>query len=585
MKTIDLIKKDLSKVPSLKDFKDKIELDFPKDPKFGDYSTNVAMRMAKSGEKPVEIAEKIKKELQDLNLDYIEKIEVASPGFINFFLSKVFLITQLSNLLDTSKKTVKTGQTIVVEYTDPNPFKEFHIGHLYSNIVGESIARTREYLGTDVKRVCYQGDVGLHVAKAIFGMQKKMKDQKLNLKDIEEKPIDERIKFLGESYALGDREYEKNEAKNAINDLNRKIYYKDPEILSFYEKGRKWSLEYFDLIYKRLGTSFDKFYFESDAGKKGLQIVKEHLKDGVFEESDGAIIFDAQRYGLHKRVFVNSMGLPTYEAKELGLAVQKNEDFHYDLSIIVTAAEITEYFKVLIKALSLIYPDLAKRTVHIGHGFVKLPAGKMSSRSGNVLTAQWLLDESVSAVKKQFEDMDAETAEKVGVGAVKYSLLKSGIGRDVVFNFEESISLEGNSGPYLQYSYVRAKSVLARFAGSSARRAKAKEELFSGLGLKTRSEGRQNFSNFKPEVVGSGEEGLLKKLVKFNDQTFFTDDFSQHNLCNYLYELASIFNLFYAKNPILKSENEGFRLALTKAVANILEQGLGLLGIETPSRM
>ena len=462
-----------------------------------------------------------------------------------------------------SKWIDRTGQTVIVEFTDPNPFKEFHIGHLYSNIVGESLSRIQNFKGKRVKRLCYQGDVGLHVAKAIYGMKKKFDEAKTSIDEIEKEELEVRIKFMGEAYALGDKAYndESSEAKSEIIELNKKIYAKDPSILSLYEKGRAWSLGYFDIIYARLGTKFDKFYFESEAGPRGLEIVKKHIKDGTFEESDGAVIFDGEKYGLHKRVFINSLGLPTYEAKELGLAMQKAEDFQFNLSIIVTAKEVSDYFKVLFKALSLIDSDLASKMVHVGHGFVKLPEGKMSSRTGNIITGTWLLDEAVNKVKQSHPEMDDKTAEDVGIGAVKYSLLKSGMGNDVVFNFDESISMEGNSGPYIQYTNVRCLSVLKKSG-------KVKFE-----------------AEFSKEAIGTSDMPLLKKLAKFESQFIFTEDFSQSTLCTYLYELASIFNTFYSESPILKSQNEDFRLMLTRATSEVLTQGLDLLGIVAPSHM
>lgn len=561
MNIADKLQSDLASIASLKDLKkEEIEIESPKDPKFGDYSTNIALKLSEKGKNPTDLAGEIAKELEKKSLDYVEKIEIIKPGFINFHLSNKILITQLKELINTPEKIVRTGQTVLIEFTDANPFKEMHIGHLYSNIVGESIARILESRGDEVKRVSYQGDIGLHVAKAIFGMKNKLQESKKSLEELEKESLDARMKFLGESYALGAKKFEEDlEAKEEIIEFNKKLYGKDPEVMGLYDKGRAWSLEKFEAIYARLGTKFNKLYFESEVADEGVEIVKKHLGSGVFEESEGAIIFDGEKYGLHKRVFVNSLGLPTYEAKELALAVKKARDFKFDLSIIVTAKEVADYFKVVLKVFSLMSPELANKTLHIGHGFIKLPEGKMSSRTGNILTAEWLLDETVDRVKKEFPDMDLETSEKVGVGAVKYSLLKSEIGKDVVFNISESISLEGNSGPYLQYTFVRCQSVLRKVAS--------------------------NFEEFKAGELSREEERLLKKIVKFNDSNFFTDDFSQHRLCTYLYELASDFNLFYQKCPILGSVNENFRLSLTKATSKILSRGLYLLGIDTPQKM
>lgn len=270
----------------------------------------------------------------------------------------------------------------MIEFTDTNPFKEFHIGHLYSNIVGESLSRLLEAQGANVRRVIYQGDVGMHVAKAVWGFMQNLENKSgqdlvLRIANLEEKSLHEKIKFLGDAYSYGSRAFEDDsQAAEQIKVLNKKIYDKDIEVMPAYNVGREWSLKYFETIYARLGTKFDNYYFESEVGPEGSKIVKEYQLKGIFEESDGAIIFPGEKYGLHNRVFINSLGLPTYEAKELGLAPRKYKDFSYDMSVIVTGNEINEYFRVLLKALELIYPDIAVKTKHISHGMVRIPEGK-----------------------------------------------------------------------------------------------------------------------------------------------------------------------------------------------------------------
>src|SRR3989344_6465982 len=225
-------------------------------------------------------------------------------------------------------------------------------------------------------------------------MQRRIHDTRITIHDLEEKSLEKRIQFMGESYAESNRAYEEDEkAKEEIASLNKKIFALDAEVADIYSKGRGWSLEYFENIYKRLGAKFDFYYFEREVGETGLQLVKEYLDRGVFEKSDGAIVFPGEKYGLHRRVFINSEGLPTYEAKELGLAPTKYKNFPYDLSVIVTGSEIIDYFKVLIAALKEIYPSLAEKTRHVAHGMVRLAHGKMSSRTGEVMRAENLLDE------------------------------------------------------------------------------------------------------------------------------------------------------------------------------------------------
>jgi arginyl-tRNA synthetase len=382
-----------------------------------------------------------------------------------------------------------------------------------------------------------------------------------------------RAQFMGRAYSLGSKDYESNEStKTEINELNKKIYEQDKSVRDLYKKGRAWSLEYFQSIYKRLGTKFERYYFESEVGEAGLKLVREFLKkgrrpgeasgsEGVFEESDGAIIFPGEKYGLHNRVFINSLGLPTYEAKDLGLAEAKFADFPYDKSIILTAQEQADYFRVVLRALTEINPGLALKTTHIAHGMVRLPSGKMSSRTGDVITGEWLLDEAVSRISRAYPDMDGSTAQQVGLAAIKYALLKNTIGSDTEFNFDESISLTGASGPYVQYAYVRTKSVIEK--NHKAR---------------TIRQGTNAEKGLHPE-----ELAVLRSLVHFPEVVSTASARLSPNLiAAYLFDLSQKFNLFYQKHKIA---DDSFRLELTGAVGCVLKNGLALLGIETVKRM
>src|SRR3989344_1584569 len=555
------------------------KVEHPENEAHGDYSANVAL-VAGGGR---DLAEKITEKLRaDKGLEEIaSKIKVAGAGFINISIKTDHLITQAVELLKegymggkSTRRQGFVGQRIMVEFTDPNPFKEFHIGHLYSNIVGESLCRLLEVEGAEVKRVNYQGDVGLHVAKAIWGI-KQMIQKDIDLNSLSKKSLPERQKFMGQAYAMGATAYEEDKkAKEEIEVLNKKIYELDDDVRELYEKGRGWSLEYFETIYKRLGTKFDDYFFEREVGQVGLKLVKEFLKKGVFEESQGAVVFPGEKYGLHTRVFVNKLGLPTYEAKDLGLAPTKYGRYQYDQSIIVTANEIDEYFKVVIAALKKINPKLGAKTRHVSHGMVKLPEGKMSSRTGKIVTGEWLLDEAktralaIMAEGELSENEKDKIAEQVGQAAVKYALLKTGIGQDVVFNFGTSVSFEGNSGPYLQYTYARAQSVLAKSETRST-----KHEKISDFGFR--------ISDLAPE-----ELAVLRWLYRYGEVVDeAAAELSPNLVANFLFELAQRFNSFYNKMPILKAKDEkikSLRLLLTAATAEVVKRGLYLLGIQSP---
>src|SRR3989339_535745 len=542
---------------------DVVHMEHPVDLAMGDYSTNVAMVYSKQfGQNPKELAEKIVERIKFTGTESLEKVEVAGAGFINFYLSKKFFEENLGTVLKAGDKYGSNenlkGKKIMVEYTDPNPFKQFHIGHLMSNTIGESIARIINFSGAEVKRAIYQGDVGIHVAKTIYSLmddvslrEKFEEFRNSSVKNVTDLGL--RIGLLGQAYALGDKKYNDDvEVKKQIVRINKKIYDKsDEEINSFYEVGKKWSLNFFEVIYDKLGMKpivdskdidsrkhFDFYYLESNTGVLGKKIVEEYLEKGVFEKSEGAIIFSEEKSSLHTRVFVNSEDLPTYEAKELGLAQIKFEEYQYDKSIVITGNEVDGYFQVLLKAMEFIYPELAKKTKHISHGMLRLPEGKMSSRTGNVQGAIELLGEVEKVVEKKFkESKDISVVNQVVLSAIKYSVLRSASGKDIIFDFDKSVSVEGNSGPYLQYTYARAKSVIEKAHPENIERA--------------------------------GEE------------------YEPHYIATYLFELAQTFNSFYGNNKIADKtdKNAPYKVALTEAVAQIIKNGLNLLGIESPERL
>jgi len=555
------------------------------DLKFGDFSSNVAMVSAKQiSSNPRELAEKIVSKFQgdeQVN-DIFDKIEVAGPGFVNFSLNKKYLSKVVQDIVQkdssfgslkqenppaTPETASRGGQKVMVEFGDPNPFKEIHIGHLRNFCIGESFCRLLESQGNSVVRANYQGDVGLHVAKAIWGLLKRQ-EQFLDEGLSEE----EKVRLLAESYVEGAAEFENNEnAKQEIIEINKKIYSEDESLKSLWEEGRKVSLEHFEELYHKIGVRYDKYYFESVTAKKGREVVLSHVDDGVFERHEGAVVYRGEEEGLHTRVFLTSQDYATYEGKDLALAILKSEDEEYDRSVILTGNEQLEYFQVMLAALKKIRPDLAQKTDHYAFGHVRLKEGKMSSRTGDVITADWLLDEAIKRVNAVFTDMDEATAEKVGIGAVKYSMLKFSIPSDIHFSFEESITLEGNSGPYLQYAYVRTQSVLA----------KANDQWLMANGQDI---------NHKSSIINHSLETEENDLLRFLSQYPYhvevaAKEFAPNLLCNYLFELSQKFNLFYQKCKIIGSENEIFRLQLTKGVGIVLQKGLHLLGIATVEKM
>jgi arginyl-tRNA synthetase len=487
-------------------------------------------------------------------------------GFINFYLSINYLASSLTKFVQQGKfeslSNINNNQKTIIEFGDPNPFKEIHIGHLRNFCIGESFCRLLESQGTTVTRANYQGDVGLHVAKAMWGLLKR-EEEFLD----SGKSEDEKVKILAQSYVEGATEFENNEtAKADIIEINKRIYGDDASLHQLWEEGRKVSLEHFEDLYKRIGVRYDKYFFESVTAKKGKEIVLSHIADGVFEKDEGAVVYRGEKDGLHTRVFLTSQEYATYEGKDLALAILKKEDGEYDRSVILTGNEQLEYFQVMLTALKRIDPEVASKTSHFTFGHVKLKEGKMSSRTGDVISANWLIDEAIKRVRAQFNDMDPLTSEKVGIAAVKYSMLKFSIPSDIHFSFEESITLEGNSGPYLQYAYVRTQSVLQKLGDISQ---ESKSELLN--------------SNFQ---LQNEETDLLRFLSQYPYHVEkAATEFAPNLLCNYLFELAQKFNLFYQKCKIIGDTNESFRLELTRGVGAVLQNGLHLLGIETVEKM
>jgi len=546
-------------------------VEHPNEMSHGDYSVNVAMVLSKQvGENPKALAEKIVAQL-NLTPNPLLKgeggIQVAGPGFINLYLSREFFTESVKEIYlnnQFGKNDLFSGKKVMIEYTQPNPFKPFHIGHLMSNSIGESIARIFAWSGAKVVHANYQGDVGPHVAKAMWVLLKKGKgDESLS--------TEMQAEYIGRCYSEGATAYENDESVKAeIDEINKKIYDKsDKDINDLYDWGRKITLDAFETLYKTLGTKFEYYFFESEMAPIGEKIVRENIGP-VFDESDCAIVFHAEKYDpkLHTRVFINSKGLPTYETKEIGLTMTKFEKENPDLSIVTTAIEQGEYMKVVQKAISLIHPNYENRMKHITHGMMRFASGKMSSRKGNVVTGESLIRDSRDAILEKLKDRDFNEEEKqkiasfVGVASLKYSILKAAIGGDIIYDFDKSISFEGDSGPYVQYSYTRANSVL---------------EKASKDGIEA------SFENVPTDAF------LLEKMLyRFPEVVFHSaEEFEPHYIATFLVEICREFNSFYAQNQIVNKKDEfsPYKIALTASFASIVKNGLHLLGISVPEKM
>ena len=545
----------------------------------GDYATNVALQLSKQvGKNPREVGEVLAEKLRTDSR--LVSVDVAGPGFLNLRLTDA----ALRGALHAASARPLQGQVVVTEYSDPNPFKVLHAGHFYTSVVGDAISNLLAGAGAQVHRVNFGGDVGLHVGKTMWAITRELGGE--NPEGLADIPAGERSEWMARCYVAGTNAYEDDEAaRGEIIALNKRVYQlhadgdHDSLFAQIYWTCREWSYDYFNAFYTRIGSGFERYYPESQTAPVGLVAVKEQLARGVFTESDGAVVFDGEKYGLHTRVFINSEGLPTYEAKDVGLSLKKWEDYHFDQSVIITGNDIVEYMKVVLKAIEQFEPNLAQRTRHMTHGNVKLAGGvKMSSRKGNFLRAVDVLDAAAEANQQA----TGSESESTVLAAIKYSFLKNRIGGDIIFIPEESVALEGNSGPYLQYAHARARSILAK-SSSSVILSESEESSDTQGDLSTSPlhSGSAQDDKLQPE-----ERLLVRKLTEYPEVVArATTELMPHHVCTYLYELAQEFNRFYENNRVIGDGRQQLRLGLVEAYADTLKQGLALLGIHAPERM
>jgi len=537
-------------------------VEWPTDLSHGDYATNAAMASAKAlGKDPRDVAEELVTVMKAALADDVTSVSVAGPGFINITVSRDVLGTEIEQAVVEKKnwgiKKEQERPRVMIEYSNPNPFKEIHIGHLMSNVVGEAISRLIAASGAHVIRDTFGGDVGPHVAKALWALLQEGATDIGNATEI------------GKAYVSGATAYEDNPtAKAEIDALNTKIFEvvekqnqsellneDDQKLLALWRKGRQISMEEFGRIFHLLGTSFDYIFYDSDTTTLGVQHVTEGLEKGVFERSDGAIIYRGEKKGLHTLVFITSRDNPLYPTKDIGLAYLKEERVATDEIIILTGAEQVGHFKVVIAALEDLAPVLAHKMKHLPHGLLRLTEGKMGSRKGNVITADQLIRDITEKARER--NADPLVAEQVAIGAIKYMILRQAPGGDIIFDPERSLSLDGDSGPYLQYALVRARKILSY----------AKDE---GVG----------------EEMPEQPYDIERLIVRFPEVVArASSERAPQHLAQYLTKLAGEWNSFYASEQVLGSPEEAYKQRVAKAFAATMENGLQLLGIPTPEKM
>ncbi len=521
-----------------------IIIEFPENPEHGDYSANIAFLASRLVKKPPQfIAAVVKEELQS---ELGDAVEVLPPGFINFRISEEELVDELKEILRKKDKYGKRKQdkTIVVDYSAPNIAKPFGVGHLRSTIIGQAIYNIYKFLGWKCIGDNHLGDWGTQFGKLLVAIKKWGDEKALDIDKLEGLYV----KFHSEA--------EKNEELlDEAKDWFKKLERGDKEARRLWQICVDISKKEFDRIYKILGIKIDYALGESFYEDKMEAVFKEAKELGITKKSRGALVIPLSDTDT-PLMLLKSDGTTTYETRDLATSKYRKEKWNPDLVVYEVGADQKYYFRKVFKASEMLGYCQPGQYVHIVHGLIRLPQGKMSTRKGKSVHLEEILDRAIS--KAEEINKDKNIVKKIGIGAVKYNDLCRHYSRDIVFDLDKMITLEGNSGPYIQYSAVRCKSVLK----------KAK------------------VGAFRAESFNKEEELLLRALRKFPEIVQeAADKFSPNIICNFVFDLAQKFNLFYEKHSILEGENRDFRIALTKAVLQILESSLGLLGIEVPEKM
>ena len=510
---------------------------------------------------PHEIALEIKDKISNKNFEDVQ----VSGAYINFFVDKKkFAENIIKEILkekeNFGKSNIGRKEKTMVEFPSQNTNKPLHLGHLRNMSIGESISRILEFNSEKVIRANLNNDRGVHICKSMVAYKKYGKNKN---------PTKKSDHFVGDFYIRFNQIVKENkDYEKKAQECLQKWEAKDKETLDLWKKMNKWALDGFKETYKKFGIKHDKEYYESKIYKKGKEIVLEGLKKGIFEKKDGSIIINLEKEKLGEKVLLREDGTSLYIIQDIYLAKLKQDEYKINKSIYIVGNEQEYHFKVLFTILSKLGFNY-KNLKHLSYGMVNLPEGKMKSREGIVVDADNLIKEVQDLVKKELtsrEKISKKELEsrslKIALSAIKYFLLKVDSKKNMLFNPKESISFEGDTGPYLLYSYARASSILRK------------------------SKNKLNKNNFQIKNISEHELKLLKKLSQFPEVV--SNSYNTLNpslIANYSYQLTQIFNGFYHSCPVINSEQELFRLALVKSFRYVLENSLKLLGIEIIDKM
>ena len=563
-KEIEKMIKNATEEFSLGDFF--VDVSLSKNQEHGDYCSGISLKIAKeTGQSPIEVAQKITHKILQAEDSRIEKIEVVTPGFINFFLSKKYLKSQLVEIMDKkesygSNKSGK-GQILVIDYSSPNIAKSFGVGHLRSTIIGQSIYNIYKFLGWECIGDNHLGDWGTQFGKLIYQIKKSQLADKIDNLSIGD---------LEKLYVSFHRELNDNPE---MEDLGREWFKRlesgDEEAKKIWKACVDISIKEFNRIYQILGVEIDVALGESFYRDKTQEIIDELKDKKVAKKSRGALIVEFNDDNLPPLILVKSDGPTTYFARDLATIKYRVQRWNPDLIIYEVGSDQSLYFKQLFEVMKTLDWTQAK-LVHVAHGLVRWKHGKFSTRKGETIHLEEILNETIERARKIIdssatssdltESERSKIAEIVGVGAVKYNDLSQHYSRDILFDWDKMLNLKGNSAPYIQYTFTRTEAVISKIGNIE--------------------------TDFNFNEINDREERILKKVRLF---PYIVDEagksFSPNLICNFLFELSQDYNLMYGKDRIIGSDKENQRVAITKAVNQVIKNGLNLLGIEAPSKM
>ena len=560
-------------------------------PEFEGNITLVVFPFVKAARKaPAQVANEIGERLMVNGEGLVAKFN-AVQGFLNLVINDAFWVGQLESIdkEENYGQQPARNQLMMVEYSSPNTNKPLHLGHVRNNLLGWSIAQIQEANGWKVVKTNIVNDRGIHICKSMLAWQK------FGNGETPESSGKKGDHLIGDYYVRFDKEYRKQIAEMMANGTDEETAKReaplmkeaqemllkweqgDKEVRDLWAKMNSWVYAGFDETYKRLGVGFDKIYYESNTYLEGKSEVEKGLAEGQFyRREDGSVWADLTKDGLDEKLLLRSDGTSVYMTQDIGTAKLRFRDYPIDKMVYVVGNEQEYHFKVLSILLDRLGFPFGKELVHFSYGMVELPNGKMKSREGTVVDADDLMDKMIEDAREISKDKvntlqgitEAEAneiARKVGLGALKYFILKVDPRKNMLFNPEESIDFNGNTGPFIQYTYARIQSVLRKAASEKI-----------------------EITNYKSQIAPK-ELTLIQRLTEYPSVVRQAgDDFSPAVICNYAYALACDFNSFYHDLSILNEPDaakRALRLLLAKNVAKVIRSAMNLLGIEVPERM